>query len=40
MNYLLKNTSWTAPSSLWVALFVTVPALDGTGGTEVSTSRY
>jgi len=38
MNYLLKNTAWTAPSSLWVALFTTVPALDGTGGVEVSTS--
>lgn len=31
MNYLLKNTAWTAPTSLWVALFTTVPALDGTG---------
>lgn len=38
MDYLLKNTSWTPPSSLWVALFTTVPALDGTGGVEVSTS--
>jgi hypothetical protein len=38
MNYLLKNTSWTPPSSLWVALFTTVPSLDGTGGVEVSTS--
>jgi hypothetical protein len=38
MNLLLKNTPWTPPSSLWVALFTTVPALDGTGGVEVSTS--
>lgn len=39
MNYLLKNTAWTAPTSLWIALFSTVPALDATGGVEVSTSR-
>jgi hypothetical protein len=38
MDYLLKGTSWTAPTSLWVALFTTVPALDDTGGVEVSTS--
>lgn len=38
MDYLLSNTAWTAPSSLWVALFTAVPGLDGTGGTEVSTS--
>lgn len=38
MNYLLKNTSWTAPSSLWVSLYTTVPALDGSGGVEVSTT--
>lgn len=38
MDYLLKNVSWTPPSSLWVALFTTVPNLDGTGGVEVSTS--
>jgi hypothetical protein len=38
MDYLLKNTAWTAPATLYVALYTTVPALDGTGGTEVSTS--
>lgn len=38
MKYLLKNTAWTAPASLYIALFTTVPALDGTGGAEVSTS--
>lgn len=37
MNYLLHNTSWTPPTSLYVALFVTAPGLDGTGGTEVAT---
>lgn len=38
MNRLLLGSPWTPPSSLWVALFTTVPALDGTGGTEVSTT--
>lgn len=38
MNYLLKNTAWTPPSSLWAGLFTTVPSLTGTGGVEVSTS--
>lgn len=39
MNYLLKGTAWTAPTTLWVALFTTTPtALDGTGAVEVSTS--
>ncbi len=38
LDYLLSNTSWTAPSSIFVSLFTTVPALDGTGGTEVSNS--
>lgn len=34
----LKGTPWTAPTSLWLALFTTVPALTGSGGTEVTTS--
>lgn len=38
MDTLLKGSAWSAPSNLYVALFTTVPALDGTGGTEVSTS--
>lgn len=38
MEYLLHNTAWTAPSSLYVALFTAAPALEGTGGTEVSNS--
>lgn len=39
LDFLLKNvTSWVPPASLYVALFTTVPALDGTGGVEVSTS--
>lgn len=38
MEYLLANTAWTAPSSIFVALFTTAPGLDGTSGAEVSTS--
>ena len=38
MAYLLSNTAWTAPASIFVSLFTSVPALDGTGGTEVSNS--
>lgn len=38
MGLLLKNTPFTPPTSLWVALFTTVPSLAGTGGVEVSTS--
>lgn len=36
LDYLLKNTAWTPPSSLYLALFTTLPAVDGTGGVEVS----
>lgn len=38
MNFLLHNTAWTAVPTIYVALFNTVPALDGTGGAEVSTT--
>ena len=38
LGLLLKNTPYTPPASLWVALFTTIPALTGTGGVEVSTS--
>lgn len=38
MDTLLKGSTWTGPTTLYVALFTTAPALDGTGGTEVSTS--
>lgn len=39
MDHLLKGVIWSAPpSTLYVALFKTVPGLDGTGGVEVSTS--
>lgn len=38
MEELLLNTAYTPPATLYLALFTTVPNLDGTGGTEVSTS--
>lgn len=38
MDYLLKGVPYTAPSSLWVALYTTAPGLNGVGGVEVSTS--
>lgn len=38
MDFLLKGISWQPTASVWVALFTTVPQLNGTGGVEVSTS--
>lgn len=38
VEYLLNNTTWTPPTSTFVALFTSAPSLDGTGGTEVSNS--
>lgn len=38
MEYFLKGTAYTPPTSVWLALFTTVPSLAGTGGVEVSTS--
>jgi len=38
MQLLFYNTAYTPPSTVYVALFTTVPSLAGTGGVEVSTS--
>lgn len=38
MDFLLSGTTWSALANIYIALFTTVPSLDGTGGTEVSTS--
>lgn len=38
MDRLLLGVDWTPPTSIWVALFTSVPNLDGTSGVEVSTS--
>lgn len=39
MEYLLRGTLWTPPTSLYLALFTVKPDLDGTGGVEVSTTN-
>lgn len=40
MAYLLSNIAWTAPATIWVALFTALPSLDETTipGVEVSIS--
>lgn len=38
IDYLLKGTAWTAPTTIYVALFITAPGLDGNSGTEVLTT--
>ena len=38
MDFLLSQTAWSSIATIYVALFTTVPALDGTGGVEVSNS--
>ena len=35
-THLLRTSPWTKPTAVWVSLFTTIPADDGTGGTEVS----
>jgi hypothetical protein len=39
-THLLRTGSWTKPAALYVALFTTLPAEAGTGGTEVSGAGY
>ena len=36
LNHVLTGAAFTPASTLYLALFTTAPALDGTGGTEVS----
>lgn len=39
LNLLLRGTAFgTVPANIYVGFFTTTPQLDGTGGTEVSTS--
>lgn len=38
MQHVLKGVNFDAPTQLYVALFTTLPQLNGTGGVEVSTS--
>ena len=39
-NHILRTGSFTKPSALYLALFTTKPAEDGTGGVEVSGAGY
>lgn len=38
LKHLLKGESWTPPTTVYMALFTTVPQLNGSGGVEVSKS--
>lgn len=40
INHFLRNTSQAPDAALYVALFTTAPADDGTGGVEVSAGDY
>lgn len=40
LDHLLAAQSFTPPTTIYVALFTTLPANDGTGGTEVSGGAY
>lgn len=39
-NHLLRNDSWSKPTDIYLALFTTLPADDGTGGVEVTGGSY
>lgn len=39
-THLLRTASWTKPTDIYVALYTTMPAADGTGGVEVSGGSY
>lgn len=40
LNHVFRNVAYTPPTTVYVALFNTLPAGDGTGGTEVSGGAY
>ena len=40
INHLLRNQAFTPPATIYVALFTTAPADDGTGSVEVSGGAY
>lgn len=39
-RHLFRTATWTKPTALYVALFATLPADDGTGGVEVTGGSY
>lgn len=40
LDHALRNTAYTAPTTVYVALYTTLPGADGTGGVEVSGGGY
>ena len=40
LDHVLRNTAYTSPATVYVALFTVVPGVDGTGGTEVTGGSY
>lgn len=39
-NHLLRTATWSKPVTIFVGLFTTMPAEDGTGGAEVTGGSY
>ena len=40
LNHTLRNVTYTSPAAVYLALFTTMPATDGTGGVEVAGGSY
>ena len=40
LNHVLRNSAYASPTSVFVGLFTTLPADDGTGGVEVTGGSY
>ena len=40
LNHVFRNIAYTAPATVYLALFTTMPVDDGTGGVEVTGGSY
>ena len=40
LNHVLRNSAYASPTTIYVGLYTTMPADDGTGGIEVSGGSY
>lgn len=40
LNHVLRNVTYTSPTTIYVGLYTTMPSDDGTGGVEVSGGSY
>lgn len=40
LDHTLRNTAYTSPTTVYLALFTAMPGVDGTGGTEVAGGSY